>query len=299
MANPFPGVNPYIEAQGRWTGFHNLLIAQCSEMLTELLPENYATFVEERLEVIDTPSARPRQRQPDLGIGLEIGSKPSVHAGASAVLDFEPTMLTLPDHLENPEAYIDIRSLPDQELVTSIEILSPSNKDPSVHGEYWPKRYSMIRQGINLVEIDLLLGGERLDALEPLPVGDFFAFISRREKRPQCEVFHWSIRRPIPRLPVPLRAPDPDVVLDLNAAFNAVYDRHGYDRTVRYSNPLPRSLVTQSNPTARKKILFKCAIAMPLDYTWPKEPRIRIRGLESSIFRRSRTCNTSIWVAAV
>ncbi len=221
-------------------------------MLTELLPENYATFVEERLEVIDTLAERPRQRQPDLGIGHEIDAPPSIQKGASAVLDFEPAVLTLPDHLENPEAYIDIRSLPNQELVTSIEILSPSNKDPSVHGEYWPKRYSMIRQGVNLVEIDLLLSGERLDALEPLPDGDFYAFVSRREKRPQCEVFHWSIRRPIPRLPIPLRAPDGDIVLDLNAAFNAVYDRHGYDRTVRYESALPRSLAAGDREWAEK-----------------------------------------------
>ena len=168
------------------------------------------------------------------------------------MLDFEPAVLTLPDHLENLEAYIDIRSLPDQELIASIEILSPSNKDPSVHGEYWPERYSMIQQRINLVEIDLLLGGERLDAVDPLPDGDFYAFISRREKRPQCEVFHWSIRRPIPRIPEPLRHLMATLFLDLRAAFNAVHDRYGYDRTVRYNNALHRSLAALDREWAEK-----------------------------------------------
>jgi len=36
---------------------------------------------------------------------------------------------------------------------------------------------------------------------------------------------------------VPLRSPDPDVVLDLQAAFTAVYDGLGYDLSVDYRHP--------------------------------------------------------------
>ena len=48
MPSPFPGVDPFIEASGRWVGFHNILIAHCSELLNAELPENYAALVEER-----------------------------------------------------------------------------------------------------------------------------------------------------------------------------------------------------------------------------------------------------------
>jgi hypothetical protein len=245
MANTFPGVNPYIEAGGRWTGFHNLLIAACSELLNSVLPENYAAFVEERLEVVDLPGERPDRRQPDLAVARDVYTIPATGTSTQLTLDIEPATLTLPDSEISPEAYIDIRSLPDQELVTSIEILSPTNKDATGHGGYWHKRNGMIRQGVHLVEIDLLLEGRRLDVKEALPTGDFYAFVSRGEQRPKCQVFAWSILRSIPRLPIPLKSPDPDVLLDLQSAFNSVVDRNRYEKTLRYEVPLSKSLSEQ------------------------------------------------------
>ncbi|NUQ64730.1 MAG: DUF4058 family protein [Pirellulales bacterium] len=41
-------------------------------------------------------------------------------------------------------------------------------------------------------------------------------------------VYAWSIREPLPAIPVPLKASDPDVPLDLQAAFITVYDRPRY-----------------------------------------------------------------------
>ena len=49
MHSPFPGVDPFIEASGRWIGFHNILIAHCSELLNAALPENYAALVDAAL----------------------------------------------------------------------------------------------------------------------------------------------------------------------------------------------------------------------------------------------------------
>ena len=172
MSNPIPGVNPIIEASGRWVGFHNLLIARCSELLNAVLPPQYAAFVEERLELIKNPEP-PRSRRPDLSVAQS--EYADVSSGAVAFRShIEPAVLTLPDLEEVPEAYIDIRSLPEQQIVTSVEILSPSNKSPAGRGEYWAKRAALLRQAVHLVEIDLLLGGRRLEVVEPLPPGDFF-----------------------------------------------------------------------------------------------------------------------------
>jgi hypothetical protein len=156
--------------------------------------------------------------------------------------DIEPAALTLPNYDENPEGYIDIRTFPDRELVTSIEILSPSNKSASGHGEYWTKRASMILQGVHLVEIDLLLQGRRLPVIEPLPPGDFYAFISRGDRRPRCEVYPWSIRRPLPKLPIPLKAPDADVILDLAKAFETTFDGGRFEQNLLYKKPIPATL---------------------------------------------------------
>ena len=50
MPSPFPGVDPFVELSGRWTGFHHILIAHCSELLNAELPQDYAALVDERLE---------------------------------------------------------------------------------------------------------------------------------------------------------------------------------------------------------------------------------------------------------
>ena len=49
-------------------------------------------------------------------------------------------------------------------------------------------------------------------------------------------MWFWSVRDPLPRLPVPLLDPDPDVVLDLQAAFDRVYDL-GYGPSL-YRHPI-------------------------------------------------------------
>ncbi|PYS38214.1 MAG: hypothetical protein DMG14_18520, partial [Acidobacteria bacterium] len=41
MASPFPGVDPYIEAQGFWPDFHASFITYLRDVLMEKLPANY------------------------------------------------------------------------------------------------------------------------------------------------------------------------------------------------------------------------------------------------------------------
>ena len=43
----------------------------------------------------------------------------------------------------------------------------------------------------------------------------------------------------LPTIPVPLREPDPDAVLDLQAALNAIYDEAGYDLSIDYTQSPP------------------------------------------------------------
>ena len=54
------------------------------------------------------------------------------------------------------------------------------------------------------------------------------------------EDFHhaWSLRRPLPPVPIPLAGADPDVTLDLQAMFTTVYDRAGYDYSLNYRQAL-------------------------------------------------------------
>ena len=77
---------------------------------------------------------------------------------------------------EHREAFVEIyEATPEQRLVTSIEILSPSNKRPRTPGYdlYLRKRQSLLLGDANLVEIDLLRGGSRMPMLDLWPDSPF------------------------------------------------------------------------------------------------------------------------------
>jgi hypothetical protein len=48
---------------------------------------------------------------------------------------------------------------------------------------------------------------------------DYYAIVSRSYKRPIAEVYAWTIRQPLPTIPIPLKRGEPDVMLDLQAVF--------------------------------------------------------------------------------
>src|SRR5262249_18994665 len=147
------------------------------------------------------------------------------------IATLEPTTIPLArQEVEARDRWIEILHLPEMELVTAIEILSPTNKVGLGRNDYLRKRNALIDQPVNLVEIDLLLGGKRMPLAKPLPPGDGFAIVARVELRPDAQVYAWTLREPLRGVPIPLRAPDPDVNLDLAEAFAMAYDLGGYAR---------------------------------------------------------------------
>ena len=55
-----------------------------------------------------------------------------------------------------------------------------------------------------------------------------------------------GLRDRLPTVPVPLRAPDPDVLLDLPAALDAIYDEAAYDLSIDYDALPPPPPLTQA-----------------------------------------------------
>jgi len=147
------------------------------------------------------------------------------------------------------EAFLTVRARESMEVITVIEVLSPGNKRANSDGrrEYLRKREEVLLSDTHLVELDLLRGGERLPTLRPLPSGDYYALVCRRQQRFQAAVYAWSLRRPLPPIPVPLAAADRDAVVDLQAIFTTVYDRAGYDYALDYRRAIvpPLSLDDQ------------------------------------------------------
>jgi hypothetical protein len=83
--------------------------------------------------------------------------------------------------------------------------------------------------------------------------GIYHALVSRADRRPISDVFSWSIRDPLPTIPVPLMAPDADISLDLATVFNTVYQRGRYERSIDYSSPLELPLGLKNRTWAEKR----------------------------------------------
>ena len=59
---------------------------------------------------------------------------------------------------------------------------------------------------------------------------------------PDCQVYSWTLRQPLPTLPVPLRAPDADLHIDLAVVFATAYERGRFFRRLNYQGAVPAFL---------------------------------------------------------
>ncbi len=225
MPSPFPGMNPFLEGPV-WEDFHHEFLSAIRSQLVPQVQPRYEARVELRVYV-QMPMESPRSIRPDVSIHRTDDGSAAVSPTIVSVL--EPTLVTLVMPEEMQEAFLTIREQESGELVTVIELLSPTNKRPGVgRAEYLTKRSLVLRSDVHLVELDLLRGGERLPALEPLPVADYYAFVSRSWQRPSCELYSWPMRQSLPEIPIPLATEDSDAHLNLKAALDETFDRAGY-----------------------------------------------------------------------
>jgi Protein of unknown function (DUF4058) len=245
MAGPFPGMDPYIEYQGNWQDFHNRLVAEMCNVLGVRLPEDYVARVDERIEVVGFDGPEPTSDKPDVLVARgERLSSPGRPTGGAAPAAIEPVFIEVSDH--DPEeirhTWLEIRRLPDLALVTVVEVLSPSNKAWPGREMYLKKREDLHARKITLVEIDLLLGRLRVPMKQPLRGGHYFAIVARSATLPTAEVYRWTLRDHLPSIPIPLRAPDPDVSIDLQELVDRVYEFGRYRRTLRYDEKLTEAI---------------------------------------------------------
>jgi hypothetical protein len=239
MPSPFPGMDPYLEHPAHWPDFHARFINYFCEALVAVLPENYTARIGERVYLMEAPPETRRLIGPDVALERQPGrSSPAVPTNG-AVATLEPVTVPLIIPAEARETYIEILHRPDRTLIAVLELLLPANKEEPGRSDYLSKRNAVLRQKVHLVELDLLLGGQRLPMRSRLPPGDYYAFVARAERRPDCDVYAWTLPQRLPTLPVPLRSPDADVLVDLQSIFALVYERGVYGRDVDYGLPPP------------------------------------------------------------
>jgi hypothetical protein len=248
-------MDPYLEHPAYWPDFHARFINSASERIGLSLPDTYDARIEESVRLVTIESDLQKGTRGDVTITRDMTSpRPSKDMTATTTL--EPVVAPLPTPIveEVRETRVQILRLPDREVVTVIELLSPTNKTGTGRQEYLLKRTELNNHMVNLVEIDLLVGGQRVPTPKPLPPGNCFAIVSRWKPEPICEMYGWSIRHPLPRIRVPLKHPDADILFDLGAVFATTYERGRYHRLVAYNKSPVAPLETED-----AKWAFQCA----------------------------------------
>lgn len=246
MSSPFPGMDPYIESCGLWGDFHHELILAIKHALAEAAPERYLVRTEERsyIVLVEEDGKRKHPFSPDVSVSKQrrrngSGRKQAV-AVAEPVLPVEPIEMRALVEEGHREAFVEIyEDSPEQRLVTCIEVLSPPNKRPNSSGWdiYLRKRQSLLLSATNLVEIDLLRGGQRMPMLDPWPDSPYTLLVSRTATFRKCKVWPAHFQLPLPSIPIPLAKPDPDVILELQPMIDSIYGRSRYERSIDYGNP--------------------------------------------------------------
>ena len=243
MPRPFPGMDPYLEVSGLWHGFHNSLMTYIRDALQPLVRPKYRAGMDERFAVDSG-----RNIYPDVSVVEE----PSVAYATlpAAEETYDPPQLvrgsSLP--LEPPEIIVEIRVAgAGGKLVTLIELVSPSNKKRGKRRlDYIRKQAEVLASDANLVEIDLLLGGDHVLAVPPEELDeeteedwDYLVCVNRPRDRELYEVYPIPLAKRLPRVAIPLLPEDKDVVLDLQAMFAQCYDNGAYEGVLSYAEPLP------------------------------------------------------------
>ena len=251
MPSPFPGMDPYLEDY-LWPDFHQNLAGAIQRQLTPRLRPRYVARLAVRMiqdptpeteigimypdvEILErqNPAGPGQQSHSDKASNLVEATATITPALAVPLLDFEVRLIS-----------VEIRDSATNQLVTSIEILSPVNKRGKELREYRRKRDRLEAASVHLLEIDLLRRGRR-----PVLTG-------RVAQRTQFENTHYLISLlrsgahslqtwplqvidPLPVVAVPLRRGDADIALDLNACIKTIYDEAAYDLSIDYSQPPP------------------------------------------------------------
>jgi hypothetical protein len=253
MASPFPGMDPYLEDSAFWSDFHSTFVHCWREAIADALPDDYEASIDERVYLVETDPEVRKLIKPDVAVSSANGGG-SARKATGGVATLEPVSLPLEVMDGVTELYIEILQRPELSLVAVLELLSPANKENPGRTEYLSKRNEILRRNVHLVEFDLLRGGQRVPSPRPLPDGDCFYLVSRADHRSECQVYAWKLPHVLPSLPVPLRQPHADLIVDLAQVFTTAYERGRFGRRLRYDRPCPAQLSDQQRAWAAEVV---------------------------------------------
>ncbi|NJN31652.1 MAG: DUF4058 family protein [Synechococcales cyanobacterium RM1_1_8] len=256
MPSPFPGMDPYLEGY-LWPDVHSALASKIRQQLVPQLRPRYTA----RLEVYVTEDNAPEGEIGILYPDVQVLDNQQIAKPVQPELDSRiailPAPVTVP--VVHPVAVrltrVEIRDTAQNKLIACIEILSPVNKREPGITDYRRKRQQLYQAGIHLLELDLLRRGTRPFAHPQLPESSYGIALTRAGSR--CtEVWPLQLADPLPTVPLPLREPDGEVALDLDAALRAIYDEAAYDLSIDYGEAPPPPKLSDAEMLCMKKSLL-------------------------------------------
>ena len=225
MPSLFPGMDPYLEHPEIFPDLHDRLNTHLSELLQSTLPPPYYAALGRRvwIEIIRVP--HDERREPFIEIFAGQGGS--------------------------------------KRLVTTLEILSPTNKSPGEQGRdlYLRKQREILNSKTHLVEIDLLRSGEHTSAVpRKLAIDvcgefDYHVCIHRFDNLEDYFVYPILLEEPLPEISIPLLPGDPDVSIPLQALFARCYDAGPYRREIDYEKDSPVPPMTAGKVAWATKVI--------------------------------------------
>ena len=247
--NPFPGMNPYLESEGIWPDFHNELISQLRSALTAHLPDRYHISLQQRTEVVP-----PLGPAPDLALIipdalvtdepapslLEATPEATGTATAVAAPPEEGAAVRVRMPREVRVTWLRVEAMPERDVVTIVEVLSPTNKAPGTGRlQYLREREAISASYVNLVEIDLLRRGQPMPLETLPPASDYRILICRGLEHPNALLYPFTVQQAIPKFTLPLLPEDEELEVDLGAIVNGMHHTVRYGQVARYHEPPP------------------------------------------------------------
>lgn len=237
MPSPFPGMDPYLEHPELWPGMHKLLISEIFRFLSPQLRPKYLVSLEVRiyetadddLSVIGIPHVtvmQPQTATETTASNIPVASPPP-----------QPLTVIIPMPYTVREGYLEIIERETKELITVIEILSPTNKRTGKGRQmYEEKREEILGSRTHLIEIDLLRRGRKMPVIGNDVESHYRVLVCRGNRRPRADLYAFNLQNPMPAFPLPLRSGDTEPVINLQELFTQIYDIASYDLKIDYRN---------------------------------------------------------------
>jgi hypothetical protein len=222
-------MDPYLEQTVIWHDFQKRFLPTAAALLAAQVLPRYIVVIDEHVYLRDAETdSRYLVGRPDLSVSeLRVESVLAEQGIATAIVD-APAEVRVPELDEEREAFLTVRDRLNREVVTVIELLSPTNKRSGENRRrYLSKRADVLSSNVHLVEIDLLRCGTPMPVIHR-PECEYSVLVSRATERPRAGFWPIQLRDALPVIPVPLHAGDKAARLDIRAVIDRVYDEAGY-----------------------------------------------------------------------